>query len=167
MRDYQEISLHGEFADLGMQGSALLVKGFRLALGTTGVKHAVGLVGELLFPFGDLHGMHVELFSDLLDGLDAFEGFQGHAGLELGVMSFAFGFHFFRMDLGLKSSLQPPSTHNIAPGPNFGVHLRPPACRSAGPGPASPYVLMLSGSTKFSIPLFFLLQECSVLLASF
>jgi hypothetical protein len=28
------------------------------------------------------------------------------------------------MVLGLKSSLLPPSTHNIAPGPIFGVHLR-------------------------------------------
>jgi hypothetical protein len=40
------------------------------------------------------------ILANLLDGLDAFEGFQGHAGLELGIMSFAFGFHFSGWILG-------------------------------------------------------------------
>lgn len=54
-----------------MQGAAFLIEGLRLALGAAGVKHAAGLVGELLFPFGDLHRMHVELFSDLMMPLRA------------------------------------------------------------------------------------------------
>jgi hypothetical protein len=38
-------------------------------------KHAGGQRVELLLPIGDLHGVHVELLGDLLDGFDPFKGF--------------------------------------------------------------------------------------------
>ncbi len=52
-----------------------------------------GLLAELPLAVADLRGVHVELLGDVVDCLDSLEGFQGHPGLELGVMSFAFGFH--------------------------------------------------------------------------
>ena len=60
-------------------------------------------------PLGDLHRVDVEILGDLLDGFDALERFERHAGLEFGVVSFAFGFHFVCVRFGLQAD---PSHHN-------------------------------------------------------
>lgn len=69
-------------------------------------------------PLGDLHRVDVEILGDLLDGFDALERFERHAGLEFGVVSFAFGFHSVCVRFGLQAD---PPHHNpsLAPGPIF------------------------------------------------
>lgn len=120
---YQEIDLDGEIANLGMQGATFLIEGLWLALGATGVKHAAGLVSKLLFPLRDLHKMHVELLRDLLTVLMPLRASKATRALYWDHV-FCVWLSFFQDGSWLKSSLHPPSTHNIAPGPIFGVHLR-------------------------------------------
>ena len=66
--------------------------------------------------------MDVVLLGDLLNGFDALERLQAHAGFELGIVSFSFGFHFVFVRLGLQP---PPDHHNhsLTPGPNSRVRL--------------------------------------------
>ena len=63
-----------------------------------------------LFPFRNLHRVHVVFLGYLLDRLDALERLKGHAGLEFGFVSFPFGFHFMSLWFGfITHTLQPQS----------------------------------------------------------
>ncbi len=66
--------------------------------------------------------MDVEIFGDLLDGLDALERFKRHVGLEFGFVSSSFCFHFVWFRLG-SSPAPDHHNHSLAPGPIFGVRL--------------------------------------------
>src|ERR1035437_4415988 len=62
-----------------------------------------------LLPLRDLHRVDVEFLGDLLDGFDALERLKRHAGLEFGVVSSAFAFHFVCVRFGLNAA---PTHHN-------------------------------------------------------
>lgn len=66
--------------------------------------------------------MDVELFGDLLEGLNVLERFKSYAGFEFGIESSSFCLHFVCFRLG---SAPGPDHHNpgLAPGPIFGVRL--------------------------------------------
>ena len=84
--------LDRQLADLGMQLLALLLV-LRFGLGRlAGPEDPGGVLQHLLLPVRDLHRVDLELLGDLLDRLDSLDGFQGHAGLELGFVSFSFCF---------------------------------------------------------------------------
>ena len=57
------------------------------------IENRGGFLRHDFLPVGDLNRVNAELAGDFLDGLIALEGLQGHAGLELGIMSSAFLFH--------------------------------------------------------------------------
>jgi hypothetical protein len=66
-------------------------------------------------------------------GFHALDRLKRHAGLEFGVVSSAFAFHFVCVRFGLQSA---PTHHNhsLATGPISGVRLRmPPVGRRMGP----------------------------------
>src|SRR6187399_1360406 len=99
-----------------MQRAAFLLEVLTLRLAFAGSKDAGGALRHGLLPFGDLHRMDLVVLRDLLDGFDALERLKGHAGLEFGIVSSAFGFHLVSCGSGL---LPPTSTnHSLAPGPN-------------------------------------------------
>jgi hypothetical protein len=66
----------------------------------------------------------VVFLGDFLDGFDALDRLKRHAGLEFGVVSSAFAFHFFCVFwFGLQSALTH-HNHSLASGPIFGVLLK-------------------------------------------
>jgi hypothetical protein len=69
--------------------------------------------------------MDIEFFRDLLDGFDSLERLKRHSGLEFGVVSSSFAFHFFCV-LGSVYKTAP-IRHNLslAYGPIFRVRLIP------------------------------------------
>ncbi len=62
--------------------------------------------------------MDIEILGDLLDGFDALERFERYAGLEFGVVSSAFAFHFVCVEFGLQPD-PPHHNHSLATGPIF------------------------------------------------
>jgi len=96
-------------------------------------KEAWNSLAHGLFPVGDLSRMDVVFLGDLLNGFDALERLQAHAGFELGIVSFSFGFHCVFVRLGLQPA---PNRHNhsLTPGLNFRVRLKPTPPQN----PASP-----------------------------
>jgi len=66
--------------------------------------------------------MDLELLGDLRGGLDVLEGLNGNPGLELGIVSSSFTFHYQWFWFG---GFTAPVHHylSLAPGPNSGVHL--------------------------------------------
>jgi hypothetical protein len=82
-----------------------------------------GYLENLKIPEGsNLHRVDVEFLGDLLDGFGALERLKRHAGLEFGVVSSAFAFHFVCVRFGLDAA---PTHHNhsLATGPIFWVLL--------------------------------------------
>ncbi len=67
-------------------------------------------------------GVDVEFLGDLLDGPDPLERLKCHAGLELGVVSSAFSFHFVYVRF-VFSAATVHHNHSLASGPIFGVRL--------------------------------------------
>jgi hypothetical protein len=81
-------------ADLAFQPRAVAL-GLLLIVPTlrAGFKQGRKFALKLLLPRADLHGQHALFLDDLIDGLDALEGFQGHAGLKLGTVCSSLSFH--------------------------------------------------------------------------
>ena len=77
---------------------------------------ACGALGHLLLPLGDPHRVNVEILGDLLDDFDAIERFERHAGLEFGVVSFAFSLHFVCVRFGLQADPSQHHNHILASG---------------------------------------------------
>ena len=96
-------------ADFGMELGAFAVEILGLGLAGTGTKDACGSLGHLPFPLGNLHRVDFEFLGDLLDGFDALERLKGHAGLEFGVVSSSFAFHFVCVRFGFNAA---PTHHN-------------------------------------------------------
>jgi hypothetical protein len=70
---------------------------------------------------------HVPIFLFRLNGFVALESLQGHSGLELGIMSFAFCFHLACCIWVVFPRPQSPSLHKSTTGPIFGVHVKSPS----------------------------------------
>ena len=75
---------------------------------------------------------------DLLDGFDALERLKRHAGLEFGVVSSAFAFHFVCVRFGL-NAVPTHHNHSIATGPIFWGRLTPPDSHNPATYPSPPF----------------------------
>jgi hypothetical protein len=64
--------------------------------------------------------MDLVLFGNLLDGLQAVEGFETHLGFKLGTMAAALGFH--RVYFGWFSHPPHANFDSLSSSPVFGVH---------------------------------------------
>jgi hypothetical protein len=118
----QPVQFDGLLADFGVELGAFAFEVLGLGLAGTGAEDGRGSFGHRLLPLGNLHRVDLEFLGDLLDGFDALERLKRHAGLEFGVVSSAFAFHFVCVRFGLQSA---PTHHNhsLASGPIFGVRL--------------------------------------------
>ena len=121
----QPVQFDGLLADLGMESLAFAFEFLRPGIAHPGPEGARSVVGHDLLPLRDLHRVNVEFLGDLLDGPDPLERLKCHAGLELGVVSSAFGFHFVYVRF-VFSAATVHHNHSLASGPIFGVRLTDP-----------------------------------------
>jgi len=109
-------------ADFGVELGALAFKILGFGPAGSRAEDACRSLSHRFLPLGDLHRVNIEIFGDLLDGFDSLERFERYAGLEFGVVSSAFAFHFVCVRFGLHAA---PTHHNhsLATGLIFWVRL--------------------------------------------
>ena len=81
-----------------MQVLALALEVLSFCLASCSSEYTGGTLQHGSFPLRDLDRVDVELLADLLNRLDALDGFEGDARLEFGIMSSAFCFHGWLVD---------------------------------------------------------------------
>ena len=90
---FQEINLHGQLTNLGMESLPFLFK-ILFPSAFAAFEHAGDIFRQHFLPLRDLRGMNIVFLRDLVDRFLFLHGLKGHSRLEGAIVSSAFGFHF-------------------------------------------------------------------------